>query len=790
MKNLKSNFLDLVAQDLPIIRPIKEFIHLNLLLPYQKMPFWDAIQVISLKLEAFAIPSINYFKNKMNEDPTYHKLILDEIKKSSTPEEQSILHNHIFNESNMFIQHDIRIGKIHNEWNTYLEVDVMRLADSMLIRWLGMFLDQGISEWQMPGSDQLSFYQCIKKLLTESLITPTPFTKKNVHQLFFKTSEEAIAHHLDYLCPDSYSQQDYAREAIFTLRGWAGLIHSITKEPHLLTFPRQITLNDFLAIKLILERAWIEKENKTKGWPHLRSTKKQNTHPLAQTSRLKALKICQEVFEEYQYTPFLKLIQEKTNETQQTQAKFQAVFCMDDRECSLRRHLEEINQEIETFGTAGHFGIECFYQHSRDPLPKKHCPLPVVPKVLIKESNGFNQPKKNSSFSSIYSTYKLMLKLFFPLKDKKEDQVILKKNSSTLQIERIDEDLIQTNNHFVKVGYTYEEMAKIIYEQLHIIGLTQSFAPLIFIMGHGSTSENNPYFTAYGCGACSGRPGGPNAKIIVKMANSLEVRKILKNVYNFTIPNDVYFVAAMHDTCSDIVTFYDSHLIPHDYQDHFKTFQKNINLACMKNSAERCTHFEKFSFSKLIQNKSRAVKLRSLSFFETRPEMGHTDVMMAIVGNRSLTKSLDLKRRAFLQSYSPEIDPEGKILAQILTAVVPVCSGINLDYFFSHVDNLRFGAGSKLPQNVVGNIGTSHGTESDLLYGLPLQMVDQHTPTRLMIVVEQEPNIALSAIKNHALVNEIIHNNWVHYYCYSSKEKKYYQYTDSQMKEKKLGGKL
>jgi uncharacterized protein YbcC (UPF0753/DUF2309 family) len=166
--------------------------------------------------------------------------------------------------------------------------------------------------------------------------------------------------------------------------------------------------------------------------------------------------------------------------------------------------------------------------------------------------------------------------------------------------------------------------------------------------------------------------------------------------------------------------------------------------------------------------------------------MGHTNVAFAIVGKREFTYGLNLKRRSFLQSYDPKSDPRGETLAQTLGAVIPVCSGINLDYFFSRVDNLRFGAGSKLPQNVVGNLGTSHGTESDLLFGLPFQMIDQHQPLRLFVLVEQTPEVALKAIQANPLVKQIVYNNWIYYGCYDDNDKNFYFFQDGSMKLKKI----
>jgi uncharacterized protein YbcC (UPF0753/DUF2309 family) len=516
-------------------------------------------------------------------------------------------------------------------------------------------------------------------------------------------------------------------------------------------------------------------------------------HPLTNDEHFYALKFCQEILERKHFIPHLVDIQKNIHTTNYKSHPFQAVFCMDDRECGLRRHLELINPDIQTFGTAGHFGIECFYQSEIDPFPRKHCPLPIAPKVLIKEKTKKVQKIKmkyymwlsNIILGSIATTFELLLKLLNPIKGNNYYNIQMSKKKSLSNLIRSTEESIMTNNHSVKQGYSFEEMARIVYEQLQIIGLTKNFAPLIFIIGHGSTSENNPYFTAYGCGACSGRPGGPNAVIFVTMANMTEVRSILKSKYHFFISEETLFIAGMHNTCSDTVTFFDCENINDIKLTSLKKFQLSISQACARNATERMQAMPNVTAKSIHPMKDP--KLRSLSFFETRPEMGHTDLQFAIVGRRELTHNLDLKRKAFLQSYDSTIDLDGKILAKILTAVVPVCSGISLDYFFSRVDNLRFGAGSKLPQNIVGNIGTSHGTESDLLYGLPIQMVDRHTPLRLVIVVEQKPHIALAVLNTHPLVEQIIKNHWVYYFAYDWEQKEYYLFKNDSMIKYNLG---
>jgi uncharacterized protein YbcC (UPF0753/DUF2309 family) len=92
----------------------------------------------------------------------------------------------------------------------------------------------------------------------------------------------------------------------------------------------------------------------------------------------------------------------------------------------------------------------------------------------------------------------------------------------------------------------------------------------------------------------------------------------------------------------------------------------------------------------------------------------------------------------------------------------PVCGGINLEYFFSRVDNQKLGAGTKLPHNVMGLFGVANGIDGDLRPGLPSQMIEVHDPVRLLIVVEHFPEIVLQTIQKQADTYEWFINEWVH----------------------------
>ena len=134
---------------------------------------------------------------------------------------------------------------------------------------------------------------------------------------------------------------------------------------------------------------------------------------------------------------------------------------------------------------------------------------------------------------------------------------------------------------------------------------------------------------------------------------------------------------------------------------------------------------------------------------------------MCVVGRRSLSKQLFLDRRSFLNSYDYQIDASGDYLAVILGQVAPVAGGINLEYYFSRVDNQKLGAGSKLPHNVMGLIGVANGIDGDLRPGLPSQMIEVHDPIRLLAVVEHYPEVVKKAISKNPATYEWYKNEWL-----------------------------
>jgi uncharacterized protein YbcC (UPF0753/DUF2309 family) len=121
-----------------------------------------------------------------------------------------------------------------------------------------------------------------------------------------------------------------------------------------------------------------------------------------------------------------------------------------------------------------------------------------------------------------------------------------------------------------------------------------------------------------------------------------------------------------------------------------------------------------------------------------------------------------LDRRWFLTSYDPDQDDgESTILTRILGAVIPVCAGINLEYYFSYTDPVRLGCSTKLPHNITSLLGVMDGASSDLRPGLPWQMVEIHEPVRLLFIIETTPTAMERILDRNPPLAMLCRNGWV-----------------------------
>jgi uncharacterized protein YbcC (UPF0753/DUF2309 family) len=471
----------------------------------------------------------------------------------------------------------------------------------------------------------------------------------------------------------------------------------------------------------------------------------------------------------------------------------QAVLCMDDREEGTRRHLEEIAPGVQTFGAAGFFGVAMYWQGLDDRQRSALCPVVVQPQHLVRETardewagerhalrhgqrlrwrEHFVQGSRRHGLTgtllaAIGALPALAALVGNSLAPGWFSEAVRRRRVAwegavptdlELTAEQADTDATPLQP---QQGFTVAEQVDRIEAFLRSIGLIDNFAPLVLMFGHGSASRNNPHLAAYDCGACSGQHGGPNARVFAAMANRPETRAGLAT-RGIVIPDSCRFVAAEHNTCDDSVEWYDLDQVPAGWQAALDVLVGQVAAACRSHALERCRRLASAPLGMSPWQAFAHVRARRHDLSQPRPELGHVNNAAAFVGRRQMSRGLFLDRRVFLISYDPaQDDADGHLLEAVLLQTVPVGAGIALEYYFSSVDNERFGCGSKITHNVTGLFAVMEGADSDLRTGLPWQMVEIHEPMRLLVVVEQTPEVLSAIVARQPVLRQLIDNAWI-----------------------------
>ncbi len=716
----------------------------------------------------------------------------------------------------------------------------IRPVDDVIHPWLtrlcSVFLDQGTAYWPMPNRER-GFYESVRGLFSRrGGIFPKylvgldeEFQRQERLSL---SSSDAV---LDYLDSQSLRESEWPetlQAELLVLPGWAGLMHLLEKDRTLA--PHKIlpcSLMDFLAVRLTMSRVasrrgaaeTVPQESPLKTQEKRRLSRAARIYDAARVLRLSAREINRlseaewsafvnevRAFNGLERRRILHLAYERWHEReilrglashrkyrglfdQQARPPAQVFFCLDEREESMRRALEEADPRIATYSAAGYFGVAVDYRGIDDPHGVALCPVVIKPEHAVleqpkPEDNALLESRRwrrrvlgmlmrNSLVSSktlvrgwlstsalgMLSALPLVGHLLAPrryalLRDWLNTEFLPEPRTELTLMRNTKES--QTAVAGLLTGFAPREKTERVASVLRPAGLTHEFARLVVMLGHGSTSLNNPHESAHDCGACGGRRGGPNARLFAAMANRPEVRERLREE-GIDIPADTWFIGGYHDTCSDDVELFDLDAVPATHQPDLESIRKSLDQARAQNARERTRRFESCAPNVNEKQALFHVEERSEHLAQPRPEYGHCTNSVCIIGRRSLTRGLFLDRRAFLVSYDANQDPDDHSLAVLLGAAVPVCAGISLEYYFSFVDNDRYGCGTKLPHNVTSLVGVMDGHASDLRTGLPWQMVEIHEPVRLLFVIETTPDRLEKVINASASLKQLVKNRWI-----------------------------
>lgn len=758
---------------LPAQSPLKDFIHHNTLHAYQEDRFPVALHKAARWFGYKTTLTVHEYRTLYEQGrirpEVLHRVLLERKGEALADEWIERLLSKRYDSTIA-----PRIGALRSHWKREHRIDIDALVHSTLFRVLNSYLDQGISIWRFPVWDK-GFLASIREIQRHAF---TGFLHGARAKALLMDDATTVEQLLALLIGDPALYEQYLFDQQFTHPGWSGLVGAIEDNPASLLDQRRITLHELVLFELLLEIDALDRQF-PKGWEPLAKGLRHRPQPLfaeltyAEVDEVRAL--WQEAFEWTYYDEVLAGLSQNARRPDPPVLAVQALFCIDDRECSFRRHLERIHPGFRTYGTPGHFGVEFYYRPEHGKFNTKVCPAPITPRYLIKEVDKKSRAGKDVHFSQrthglvggwmisqtlgFWSALKLFISIFRPSTSPgTTDSFQHMDEFASLTVENSDP---MDREDGLQVGFTVPEMATRVDAVLKSIGLVIDFAPIVYVVGHGASSVNNPHYAAYDCGACSGRPGSVNARVFCHMVNHPEVRGLLREK-GIDIPENTRFVGALHDTTRDDIVFYDEAALDAPLKALHARHTTVFRDALQANAQERARRFEAIDQRDASEAIHAQVRLRSVSLFEPRPELNHATNALCIVGRRDLTRGLFLDRRSFLNSYDATIDPDGHYLQGILGAAAPVCGGINLEYFFSRMDNQKLGAGTKLPHNVMGLIGVANGVEGDLRPGLPNQMIEVHDPVRLLMIVEQAPAVVLSTIQRVNATYQWFINEWIH----------------------------
>ncbi|PLX29389.1 MAG: DUF2309 domain-containing protein [Alphaproteobacteria bacterium] len=644
------------------------------------------------------------------------------------------------------------------------ELDALNAAT---IKWCQTYYDKDQATLKLPGR-QRGFYQSLCQLLPHDCYVHQndPSLKKWLQKLPSNALQAIELCLLRLEIPED-DQEQFLFLMLVTLPGWAA---HVKYRAEWAPTPREREAIDYLAARLIITVCM---------WPEaakiLPFYQQQVTQLPDVKDRLSSIEKTEKMYVDDLSAKLEKSASKMTATNSAPDA--QLVFCIDVRSEQIRRAIEK-QGNYQTIGFAGFFGLPISIRNGLSKEEHASCPVLLKPTACVEKT-----PKRLKKTRQFYRTTHAVKRLYQALKYSFLTPLALVEATGSLfgfwammrslfprwtsQIQKkLSKELGKINlNRFDLSAIPLEDQVKLASGALQLMGLTKNYATQVVFCGHGSTTQNNAFASSLDCGACGGHEGLDNARVLAQILNQQAVRKGLQE-RGLIIPDQTVFYGARHDTTTDQIDIYTS-----DISEKGRQLQLSLGKARQENIKNRLKKLP------VTQSTIDAAKTLSSDWAQVRPEWGLARNASLIVGPRSWTQEINLEGRSFLHEYEWQTDTDSTHLTTIMTAPMVVAHWINMQYFFSTLNPVAYGAGSKITQNITGKIGVMQGNASDLMHGLALQSVYEndttpyHQPLRLQVFIYAPLERVQEIVNAQPKIAALIKNKWIFINCFDPDQK-------------------
>jgi hypothetical protein len=557
--------------------------------------------------------------------------------------------------------------------------------------------------------------------------------------------------------------ETYFHQLLMTLGGWSQYARCKLWQAEL-AGDTDSTIRDLLAIRLIWEEALFLRYGAQISGPWA-AARAAHAGPPEVTPDLAIDAILQDAADRAAQRRLAMTLAKPAPQAIDDRPALQAAFCIDVRSEVFRRALESVDPRIQTLGFAGFFGIAT--AHRRFASDVEDLRLPVLLNPALRSCSGGAEDARADGAARVkaratraWGRFKLAAVSSFAFVEATGPVYMVKLLGDALGLKAAQ----PPTDPAPRLDPAPDLASRVTAAEtvLRAMSLTRDFARLILLVGHGANVVNNPHASALHCGACGGYSGEVNARLLAALLNDPAVRAGLAPA-GLEIPSDTLFVAALHDTTTDLVSLYaeDSPSEPH--RQDLELARSWLDAAGRLARGERALRLPRAGDEASIPKRSR-------DWAETRPEWALAGCRAFIAAPRSRTAGRSLEGRAFLHDYDWKQDRTFGVLELILTAPVVVASWISLQYYGSTVAPEAFGGGNKLLHNVTGGIGVVEGNGGLLRAGLPWQSVHDgerhaHEPLRLSVCIEAPRQAIADVLSRHPQVRALFDNGWLHLFA-------------------------